>query len=150
MDWVYKKFEELSPDELYGILQLRSAVFVVEQNCVFLDQDDKDQLCHHLFCIDNGKFIACSRIVPPGISYGETSIGRVVTSTTRRNEGIGKILMEKSIEAAYDLHGQSPLRIGAQLYLKRFYESFGFEQSGEVYIEDDIPHIEMVLRNHVK
>ena len=143
--WLCKKFDDLNPHELYGILQLRNAVFVVEQNCVFQDADDKDQLSHHVLCIDDHNVIAYARIVPPGISYAETSIGRVVTSPGRRAEGFGKLLMEKSIEAAYHLYGKTPLRIGAQLYLKKFYESFGFEQTSEIYIEDDIPHIEMML-----
>jgi ElaA protein len=145
IQWLCKKFDHLNPHELYGILQLRNAVFVVEQNCVFQDADDKDQFCHHVMCIDNNKVIAYARIVPPGISYVETSIGRVVTSPLRRAEGLGKLLMEKSIEEAYKLYGKTTLKIGAQLYLKKFYESFGFAQTSEVYIEDDIPHIEMML-----
>jgi ElaA protein len=145
MDIECKKFDELSPHELYAILQLRNQVFVVEQNCVFQDADDKDQYCHHVMCIKDHKLLAYARIVPPGISYVETSIGRIVSSPTERGSGIGKTVVQKSITMAYTLYGKVPIRIGAQLYLKKFYESFGFMQVSDIYIEDDIQHIEMIL-----
>lgn len=141
--WTIKPFAELTPQEVYVILRLRSEVFVVEQNCVFQDMDNKDQYCYHLMGWQNNELIAYTRIVPPGISYDLPSIGRVVTSPKVRNSGIGKLLMEKSIEELTRLYGQGPIRIGAQLYLKNFYGSFGFEQSGDVYDEDGIDHIEM-------
>lgn len=144
--WVVKKFGELKPDELYAILRLRSEIFVVEQNCVFLDMDNKDQPSFHLMGLENGKLIAYTRLVPPGVAYAEPSIGRVVTSAAVRGSGIGKLLMEKSIEQAERLFGRTPIRIGAQLYLKKFYHSLGFEQSSDVYDEDGIDHIEMVRR----
>jgi ElaA protein len=145
IQWVCKKFEELNPYELYSILQLRSQVFVVEQRCIFQDADNKDQLCHHVMCTEGDKLVAYARIVPPGISYVETSIGRIVSSPSERRTGIGKIVVQQSIAMAQALHGKGPIRIGAQLYLKKFYESFGFIQSGDIYIEDDIQHIEMIL-----
>ena len=143
--WVLKHFNDLSVSELYAIMQLRNEVFVVEQNCVFQDADNKDQGSHHLMGWDNQMLVAYSRIVPPGIAYDSfPSIGRVVTSPTMRNTGIGKILMQQSIEELQKLFGKSSIKLGAQLYLKKFYESFGFVQSSEVYIEDGIPHIEMI------
>lgn len=144
--WVTKTFEELTPGELYAILRLRSEVFVVEQNCVFLDMDNKDQSCHHLMGWQDEKLVAYTRLVPPGISYNEPSIGRVVTSPALRGSGAGKLLMEKSIAETERLFGKVSVRIGAQFYLRKFYTSLGFEQSSEVYDEDGIDHIEMIRR----
>lgn len=147
VNWICKKFEELTPHELYAILQLRNEVFVVEQNCVFQDADNKDQRSYHLMGFDRQGLVAYSRIVPAGIAYDSMpSIGRVVTSMRVRREGAGKILMQKSIEELKKLFGETSVKLGAQLYLKKFYESFGFVQSGAVYLEDGIPHIEMVKK----
>lgn len=143
--WVLKKFDELTPHELYAILQLRSEVFVVEQNCVFQDADDKDQHCWHYMGWKDGWLAGYIRIVPPGIAYEYASIGRVVTAPQARRTGIGKELMRTGIEKTYNLFGKVPVKIGAQLYLKKFYESFGFVQSGAVYLEDGIEHIPMLL-----
>ncbi len=136
---------ELKPEELYAILRLRSEVFVVEQNCVFQDIDNKDQSCHHLMGWRQDKLMGYSRIVPAGFSYVESSIGRIVTSPHARGLGIGKDLLRQSIQMTYALHGKRIIRIGAQYYLKNFYESFGFEQAGPLYLEDGIEHIEMLL-----
>ena len=147
LQWVFKPFAELANQELYALLRLRSEVFVVEQNCVFLDMDDKDQPCHHLLGYKGDLLAAYTRIVPAGISYDNyASIGRVVTSPQARGEGRGKELMEESIKRLHGLYGIVPIKIGAQLYLKKFYESLGFQQCGEVYDEDGIDHIPM-LRN---
>ncbi len=135
----------MTVQELYASLQLRSEVFVVEQNCVFLDIDDKDQDSWHLMGWHNNLLVAYTRLVPAGISFTEVSIGRVVTSPKMRKSGAGRLLMKKSIETTYRIFGNTPIRIGAQLYLKNFYESFGFQQSSEVYLEDGIEHIEMLL-----
>ena len=152
--WLLKKFDELTPQELYSILQLRNEVFVVEQNCVFQDADNKDQFSYHLMGWDGEKLIAYSRIIPPGMVYEFPSIGRVVTSPLSRRNGSGKILMNESIKAIQKLFGEAAIELGAQLYLKKFYESFGFIQSGEIYLEDGIQHIEMIrsvgLRNSSK
>ncbi|MGZ5192056.1 MAG: GNAT family N-acetyltransferase [Flavisolibacter sp.] len=145
MNWICKPFEELSPKELYAILQLRNEVFVVEQNCVFQDADDKDQVCWHFMGWLNDQLAAYTRLVPKGISYAETSIGRVVTFPKMRKSGIGKELMERSIQMIFQLWGKQPIRIGAQVYLKRFYESFGFQQCSNIYLEDNIEHIQMIL-----
>ncbi len=145
-NWTCKKFTELTTDELYAILRLRSEVFVVEQNCVFLDQDNKDQHCHHLTGWQDDQLLGYSRIVPAGISYVESSIGRIVSSPAARGKGIGRELLTQSIHTLYMLYGERVIRIGAQYYLKKFYESFGFVQKGEIYLEDGIEHIEMLLR----
>lgn len=144
MDWIIKKFKDLSTDELYAILQLRIEVFVVEQNCPYQEADNKDQESMHLMGLKDGKLIAYTRILPPGLSYEEPSIGRVVTSPSVRGNGIGKLLMERSMEQLEHIYGKQPIRIGAQLYLKKFYESLGFVQGSELYLEDNIEHIEMV------
>ena len=144
-NWICKKFQELSPDELYAILRLRSEVFVVEQNCVFLDMDNKDQKSHHLMGWRDNVLVGYTRVLGPGISYVESSIGRVVTSPAARGLGVGRELLLKSIETLYILYGKQPIRIGAQCYLTKFYESFGFVQKGEIYLEDGINHIEMLL-----
>lgn len=144
IQWLLKKFVELTPYQLYAILQLRNEVFVVEQNCAFQDADDKDQNSYHLMGFVNNKLIAYTRLVPPGEFYQQASIGRVVTSPSVRRSGAGKELMKQSIGAVYKLFGVRPIKIGAQLYLKKFYCSFGFEQAGEVYLEDGIEHIHMI------
>lgn len=143
--WKCIFFDDLKSAELYAILQLRNEVFVVEQNCVFQDADNKDQYCWHLCGWNGNKLVAYTRLVPPGVAYKEPSIGRVVTSPACRNTGAGKVLMQRSIEKCYELFGKQSIKIGAQLYLKKFYESFGFVQTSEVYLEDDIEHIEMIL-----
>lgn len=144
IDWRIEKFDALTPAALYAILRLRSEVFVVEQNCVFLDMDNKDQDCLHLTGWVNNELVACTRIVPPGVSYTMPSIGRVVSSPSVRGTGIGRLLMEESINAVYNLYGKQPIKIGAQLYLLQFYTSLGFERAGDIYLEDGIEHIEMI------
>jgi len=146
MRWRLKKFSELHTDELYSILQLRSIVFVVEQNCPYLDLDDKDQGAWHLMGWQENKLVAYTRLLPPGLAFEEPSIGRVVTSPTIRRSGTGRILMKKSIEHCHQLFGNVPIQIGAQRYLETFYQSLGFELSGSPYLEDGIPHIHMILR----
>jgi len=143
--WEIKKFEELSATELYRIMQLRLEVFSVEQNCAYQDADGKDLKCFHLSGFDeSNNLVVYSRIVPPGISFSEVSIGRVISSSKARGTGAGKQLMKKSMELIKKQFGNVPIRIGAQCYLIKFYSSFGFEISGEEYLEDNIPHIEML------
>lgn len=145
ISWKIKTFEELSNFELYEIMQLRLAVFSVEQNCAYQDADGKDLKSLHLSGYDsNGELIVYSRIVPPGISFKEVSIGRVISSQKARGTGAGKELMKKSLDFIQKQFGKVPVRIGAQCYLIKFYSSFGFEISGEEYLEDNIPHIEMI------
>ena len=143
IQWKIKPFETLSVNELYDILRLRSEIFVVEQNCVYLDLDGKDKLALHLFGEFEGKIMAYSRLFKPGISFENASIGRVVVDVNCRERKWGHELMREAI-AGIQLHfGESKITIGAQLYLKKFYESHGFLQTSEMYLEDDIPHIEM-------
>lgn len=142
--WILKPFDTLTLEELYAILRLRTEVFVVEQNCVFQDMDNKDQHCHHLMGWNDNLLAAYTRLVPPGVSYEQASIGRVVTSPLARGGGLGKTLMEKSIEETLNLYGPGSIKIGAQLYLKKFYQSLGFSQIGDIYDEDGIDHIHMI------
>lgn len=144
LQWEVKPFETLTPDQLYAILRLRSEVFVVEQNCIFLDIDNKDQVCLHLMGWDGKNLAAYARLIDKGIVYNEMSIGRVVTSPTYRGKGAGKELMNAAIKKCYDCFGEGPVKIGAQLYLKNFYASFGFVQTSDIYNEDGIQHIEMI------
>jgi ElaA protein len=144
--WVFKPFNELSVHELYAIMHLRQEVFIVEQNCPYLDADGKDLKSYHLLGYLSNELVAYSRIVPPGVSYDEVSIGRVVTSTQHRKMAYGRQLMVESIKQIESLYGPVPIRIGAQQYLRMFYESFGFVQSGEPYLEDGIPHIIMTRK----
>lgn len=142
--WVCKTFNDLSPEELYSILQLRSEVFVVEQNCVYQDMDDKDQQSYHFMGFIDNKLVAFTRLMPPGLSYAEMSIGRVVTSPSVRGKNIGRLLMQQSLTKVHELFGESAIKIGAQLYLKSFYESLGFIKCSELYLEDGIEHIKMI------
>jgi len=143
--WYCKAFHELSPLEMYKILQLRNEVFVVEQNCVFQDADNKDEGCLHYMGFANNELAAYTRLVPPGYIYTEPSIGRVVTSPSHRSKGLGKELMQRSIEACRASFGDLPIKIGAQCYLLKFYQSLGFKIIGEKYLEDGIEHVHMLL-----
>ena len=145
MNWICRPFAELSNNEVYAILRLRSEIFVVEQNCVFLDADNKDQLSYHLMGWQNNELAAYTRLVPPGVIYAEPSIGRVVTSITARGSGIGRELMKQSIIECRRIFGEQTVRIGAQYYLLDFYSSLGFVPTGGIYPEDGIPHIQMLL-----
>ena len=143
--WVTKTFNELNANELYSLLRLRSEVFVVEQNCIFLDMDNNDQKAYHTIGFIGEEVVATTRLFDKNIMYdGYQSIGRVVGSPKHRGLGIGKALMQYSIQECERLFGKGPIKIGAQLYLKKFYNEQGFEQSGEVYLEDEIDHIPMI------
>lgn len=143
--WQCKFFSELSNVEVYKILQLRNEVFIVEQNCVYKDCDDKDFKAWHLCGWDGPNLIAYTRLFDKGISYSDAaSIGRVITALSVRGKSIGKELMLCSIKKIEELFGETTIRISAQLYLKRFYESFSFVQKGDVYLEDGIEHISML------
>jgi ElaA protein len=142
--WSLKSFEELTPLELYKIMRLRIEVFVVEQNCAFQDADNKDQSSWHQMGWRNEELVAYARIMPPGLVFRQGSIGRVVSSPAVRGEGIGMQLMQESIESVYRLFGKSPIQIGAQFYLKKFYELLGFVRCSEIYQEDGIDHIHML------
>ena len=144
ISWQCKLFSELTGDEVYKILQLRSEIFVVEQNCVYQDCDNKDHEAFHLIAWEDDRLIAYARLLKAGISYPDAvSIGRVCVSASSRRKNLGKLLMRKSIEETYRLFGNIHIKISAQLYLKRFYESFSFVQHGHIYLEDGIEHIMM-------
>jgi ElaA protein len=142
-----KPFQSLTVNELYDCLRLRSDIFVVEQECVFLDADNIDQKCEHMMLLNNKEIVAYARIVPPGVSYKEASIGRVVNSKQFRGKGYGKLLMNLAILNCQRLHPSHSIKIGAQFYLKSFYESFGFVSIGAAYDEDGIEHIHMIKAN---
>jgi ElaA protein len=144
IEWQYKKFDELTNIELYEILKLRNTVFVVEQNCVYLDTDDKDLQAWHLSGYYQNQLVAYLRILPPGLSYNESSIGRVVTHPDFRNCGFGIELMKTGIVKTLGQFNADKIKISAQCYLLKFYSNLGFVAIGDDYLEDDIPHIEMI------
>jgi ElaA protein len=144
ISWKIKTFETLSVYELYDLLRLRSEVFVVEQNCVYLDLDGKDKLGLHLIGVFDGKIVAHARLLDAGISFENASIGRVVVDPKYRDKKWGHELMREAIAGVKTQFHKTKITIGAQLYLKKFYESHGFVTTSEVYLEDDIEHIEMV------
>lgn len=146
MDWHIKKFEHLSLDELYDILKMRSEIFVVEQECVYLDVDGKDKNVFHLFLKENKKILAYCRILPRGIAYEEASIGRVIVNKNFRKEKLGETLMIKAISYLKDVLKEKEIKIQAQAYLRSFYKKFGFQEISEEYIEDGIPHIDMKMK----
>jgi ElaA protein len=144
--WKLKPFNTLTNKELYTILKLRSEIFVVEQTCIYQDIDGLDEASMHLYFIDKQNIAVYARILTPDVSYkGYTSIGRVLVNKTHRKLGLGHQLMQKAIVYLKENYSTYPIKIGAQLYLKKFYESHGFVQIGADYIEDGIPHIHMVL-----
>ena len=143
--WKIKPFADLSLSELYSILELRSLVFVVEQNCVYQDIDNKDQKAIHLLGEIDGKLVAYARLFDAGIYFENTSIGRVIVHSEARAQKLGHQLIQKSIEQIKNLFDKEQITISAQLYLQKFYESHGFVATSEVYLEDDIPHVEMKI-----
>jgi ElaA protein len=146
LTWHQTRFAELSTTQLYEILRLRAEVFVVEQDCVYQDLDDKDQEAVHLLGVtDDGRLAAYTRIVDKGVSYPDyASIGRVITASFARGKGLGRPLMKASIAALFTHFGKQPIKIGAQAHLQEYYGSLSFVGVGEVYDEDGIPHRSMV------
>lgn len=145
--WDYKTFEELTTKELYSILQLRTEIFVVEQNCAYQECDGKDLLSNHLLGTINGELVAYSRLLPAGVSYKENSIGRVLIKENFRKFKIGSDLMNLSLEIIRNTFPKENIRIGAQTYLQNFYKNLGFKNASEVYMEDGIEHVEMLLNS---
>ncbi|MEM7485373.1 MAG: GNAT family N-acetyltransferase [Bacteroidota bacterium] len=138
-----KTFNELSNKELYDIMRLRSEVFVVEQNCIYQDLDDKDQKALHIFGKKDEKVVAYTRIFKPGDYFDVTSIGRVVVAKEERKYGYGKLIMEASLEEISKRFSDVAVELSAQTYLVKFYTDLGFVSYGEEYLEDGIPHIRM-------
>lgn len=143
IEWKIKPFEALTVHELYDMLKLRSEIFVVEQNCVYLDIDGKDKKALHLLGVYDDKIVAYARLFDAGISFDNASIGRVVVDANYRDKKWGHDLMREAIQGIKENFGKDEITIGAQLYLKKFYESHGFVPISEMYLEDDIPHIDM-------
>ena len=144
LDIKVKKFIDLTTQELYDILQLRSEVFVVEQDCVYQDIDSKDQKALHIIGYKNDRVVAYTRIFKPGDYFDLASIGRVVVSQKERDNKYGYDIMKASIKAIKDIFNESTIKISAQCYLKKFYNNLEFKQVGAEYLEDGIPHIAMV------
>lgn len=146
LQWQSKQFQQLNNYQLYEILKLRVDVFVVEQNCPYPELDNKDIHIetHHLTAHHNSNLIAYARILPPGLSYQEISIGRLAVEETTRRKGIGSMLMKKCLEETDKIWPGSSIKISAQEYLKEFYEKFGFVKISDSYLEDNIPHIAML------
>ena len=144
METVVKKFDELTAEELYEILKLRAEVFIVEQNCVYQDIDDKDKGAWHVFLIDDEGLEAYLRVLDKGVSFEEASIGRVVTK--KRERGFGKTVMEEGIKVAAEKFGADRIKIVAQSYAKGFYEKVGFVTVSEEFMYDGIPHIYMIWK----
>ena len=145
MNFEFKHFYELSHDELYDILQLRSEIFVVEQVCVYNDLDGLDKVAVHLFMKKEGKIVACSRLLQPGTRFPEFSIGRVVVKHSERHKGLGNALMEQAIKYMTEEWKARRIKISAQKYLQKFYENLGFQVVTEEYFEDGIPHVGMLF-----
>lgn len=146
MEFEFKTFKELTVNELYEILQLRSEIFVVEQNCVYNDLDGLDSLAVHLFARKNGEIIAYSRLLKPGTRFPDCSIGRVVVKKPDRGSGLGKEMMETAKTYIIKHWGAGKIKVSAQKYLQRFYENLGFEIVTEMYLEDGIPHYGMLYQ----
>ena len=146
MSWHLKKFDELTNSELYNILKERTLVFVVEQNCPYLEVDGKDPLSYHLFKEDNGVIVAYLRVLPAGVSYEECSIGRVFVKKEYRGQGLAQELVKKGLEFIHNELKETTIKIQAQEYLREFYSSFGFQAISETYLDDNIPHIDMLLQ----
>ncbi len=144
--WLHLAFDQLTVQQLYAVLQLRSNVFVMEQNCPYQDMDGFDAQAVHVMGWADASLVAYARCFPAGIKFAEASIGRVITSAALRGTGAGPVLMQQAINCAYQHWGAQSIRIGAQAHLNKFYGKLGFIETGAPYIEDGIPHIEM-LRN---
>ncbi len=151
MHFEVKRFSDLSLDELYALLALRQEIFIVEQNCPYLDADGKDQSAFHVLAFsEQGELAAYTRLLSKGISYPEyCSIGRVICKKTFRQTGLGKEIMQHSIKSCTQLFPNQVIKISAQVYLDRFYKSLGFKPIGEEYLEDDIPHQAMIYQPSV-
>lgn len=144
--WKIKSFDEFTVPELYAVLKARIDVFVIEQNCPYPDLDNYDQKAVHIWAEENGDILAYCRVFDKGIKYDETSIGRVLTTEKARGKSLGKQLIQYAVEVIENRFHTTKVRISAQDYLLRFYAGFGFEDTGKKYLEDDIPHTEMIRK----
>lgn len=144
--WTIKAFDDLSTKELYAILQARTTVFVVEQQCPYPEVDGKDFASYHVYNEQDGEIVAYARILPAGLSYEQASIGRVLVKKEYRGQGLAQALLVKALAFLHDELHEMTIKIQAQDYLRNFYGSFGFEAVSETYLEDDIPHVDMVKK----
>jgi ElaA protein len=143
--WKFCSYDDLTKKELHQLIILRQNVFIVEQNCPYQDADKKDFNSHHLMGYDqNNKLIAYLRIVGPGVSYKEVSLGRILTHINYRGTGLGKETVKMGLQFAESIFGKVAIKISAQSHLVSFYKTFDFESTGKEYLEDDIPHTEML------
>ena len=145
--WQSLKFSDLDKSQMYSILELRQKVFVVEQNCAYQDLDGLDQVASHVTCIQKSKIIAYARGLPPAKGSSYSTLGRIVVAVEKRGAGLGRELMKKSIENNLLQWPNRMIRISAQSYLIDFYKDFGFEVKGSEYLEDGIPHTQMIQTN---
>ena len=147
MTWKCVPFQQLTIEELYATMRLRQEVFVVEQNCVYLDADGLDQASWHLMAFNENKdLVAYARLIPKGVSYADAiSFGRVLTASSIRKQGKGRVLLKRILEYCESIFGEETIIIGAQSYLLNFYKSFAFQAIGDEYLEDGIPHFKMKL-----
>jgi ElaA protein len=146
--WQFSRFRDLSVDDLYAIVRLREAVFVVEQNCIYLDADGRDPLAWHLLGwrdgTDGRELAAYARLFEPGIRYQQASIGRIVTSLHARGTGLGRQLMVEALQRMEQLAPNQPIKIAAQRRLEEFYAGYGFRTISDLYEEDGIVHVDMI------
>lgn len=145
MEFKIKTFKELTIEELYKILRFRSEIFVVEQNCVYQECDNKDLKAYHLYFEEAGEILAYLRVLNKGVSYKEISIGRVAVAYEHRREKLGNMLMKRAIKFIEEELNEKEIRISGQVYIKEFYKNLGFMEVSKEYLEDDIPHVEMLL-----
>ncbi len=144
IQWRWHRLAQLAPEQAYAIYAARQAVFIVEQNCPYQDMDGLDLQADHLAAWRGAELLAYLRLLPPGLAFPDASLGRIITTANARGTGMGRELVQRGLIHAYTLYPQSPVRIGAQLRLQRFYESLGFTVAGQMYMEDGIEHIHMV------
>ena len=147
MECKFKKFDELTHDELYGILKLRVEIFVVEQDCPYQDLDDNDQVATHLFIEDSNQVVACLRILPENVSFRDMAIGRLVVKKSYRGNGLAKLIMKKAIDYIINDLGKNRIRLSGQAYLTDFYIGLGFEKVSDCYLEDGIKHFEFLYQS---
>jgi len=144
LHWQWRRYADLSPHEIYAVFAARQAVFIVEQNCPYLDMDGKDLDALHLIAWSGQDVAAYLRVIAPGVSFPEPSLGRIITTRIARGGGLGRELVARGLEKINELYPTLPTRIGAQAHLREFYGSLGFVQASEPYDEDGIPHIQML------
>ncbi|WP_096187107.1 GNAT family N-acetyltransferase [Evansella halocellulosilytica] len=146
MTWKIKFFDELTTTELYNILKERVQIFIVEQQCPYPEIDDNDQVAYHIFNEKDGEVAAYARVLPKGTTYDEAAIGRVIVKKEYRGHGLGNELMEQAMNLLTNRLDETEIKLSAQDYIKHYYAAFGFKQVSDVYLEDDIPHVDMLYK----